>query len=190
MCFYNWKQLHLKIASMFCHEVEQKRKVRKKFWCNLFLLQRQFFRKVLPQKYDRKTQIPALLTCTQSHQAPCHSTTNMDCLKEIMLAGVPKQGGKGGYIHPNNFDVSPPIVWEWSTTSASPAIIWMGVHLSVNLGKKCSILVKDLFFWSSPEFEEKSVPFAFVLVFTKFPHLNKIVVEIHPPQCSNWAKLG
>ena len=45
------------------------------------------------------------------------------------------------------------------------------------------------FFGSSPEFWDKSVPFAFFLgVFTKFPHLNKIVVEVHPPQCS--TKIG
>ena len=66
----------------------------------------------------------------------------------------------------------------------------MSVHLSVNLGKKCSILVKDLFFWSSLEFGEKSVSFAFFLVFTKFLHLNKIVVEVYPPNVENRAKLG
>ena len=29
----------------------------------------------------------------------------------------------------------------------------------------------------------------FSLVFTKFPHLNKIVVEVHPPDVENRAKL-
>ena len=28
------------------------------------------------------------------------------------------------------------------------------------------------------------------LVFTKFPHLNKIVVEVHPPNVENRAKFG
>ena len=94
----------------------------------------------------------------------------------------------------------PPIVWVWST-SASPPIIWLrctserrcplefgekkcfifgedlyyyyfffGLHL--NLGKKSSIFGEDLlFFW----------------VFTEFAHLNKIVVEIHPPNVENRA---
>ena len=86
-------------------------------------------------------------------------------------------------------------------------------HLS--LGKKCSnfdedfffcwsspecgeksvlFLMKTFFFWSSPEFGEKSVPFAFFLVFSKFPHMNKIVVEVHlPPMLKigqNWGKIG
>ena len=44
--------------------------------------------------------------------------------------------------------VSPPIVWEWST-SASPPTFWMDVHLSVNVGKKVSDLfsLKTIFFF-------------------------------------------
>ena len=59
----------------------------------------------------------------------------------------------------------------------------MGVQLSVNLGGKCSILAEDLFFFlSSPEFGEKKCSTCiFLLVFVDFPHLNKIVVEVHPP---------
>ena len=101
---------------------------------------------------------------------------------------VPKPGGMGGYILPNNLAVSPPIVWEWST-SASPSIIWMGVQLSVNLGKnvfyscwrpifcsspkigekKCSISEEDLFFGLHLKSGRKSVLFlrkTFFLVFT------------------------
>ena len=126
----------------------------------------------------------------------------------------------------------------------------MGVHLSINLGKKYAIPVKDLFFYfwsspefgekkgsifhedlfffqSSPEFGEKSVLFlmkTFFLfwsspefgekkifdedlffysphlnlgkkIFTKFPQLNKIVVEVHPPNVENslgqnWGKIA
>ena len=90
----------------------------------------------------------------------------------------------------------------------------MGVHLSANLGKKSVLfLLKTyffffglhlksgrksvlflkktfLFFWSSPEFGEKKCSISiFLLVFTKFQHLNKIVVEVHPPNVENMAKL-
>ena len=57
--------------------------------------------------------------------------------------------------------------------------------------RKCSISEEDLFFWSSPEFGEKKCSVCiFRLVFTKFPHLNKIEVEVHPPNVENRAKLG
>ena len=59
-----------------------------------------------------------------------------------------------------------------------------GLHL--NLGKKSVLFLMktfSFFFWSAPEFGEKSVPFAFFFIFTKFPNLNEIVVEVHPPQC-------
>ena len=79
--------------------------------------------------------------------------------------------------------------------------------------KSVLFLLKTFFlFWSSSEFGEKSVlfliktfifvfglhlnlgkksvPFAFFLVFTKFPHLNKIVVEVHPLQCWKLGKIG
>ena len=62
--------------------------------------------------------------------------------------------------------------------------------------KKCSISEEDLFFifyffWSSSEFGEKKCSVCiFRLVFTKFPHLNKIVVEVHPPNVENRAKMG
>ena len=64
--------------------------------------------------------------------------------------------------------------------------------LSVNLGEKSVLfLVKTFFFWSSPEFGKKKCSICiFSLVFTKFPHLNKIVVEVHPPNVENRAKLG
>ena len=69
------------------------------------------------------------------------------------------------------------------------------------------------FFWFSPKFGEKSVlvliktffffglhlnlgnsvSFAIFLVFTKFPNLNQIVVEVHPPMLKigqNWGKIA
>ena len=104
----------------------------------------------------------------------------------------------------------------------------MGVHLSVNLGKKvfyscwrpfsfflvftwiweikCFIFDEDLFFfWSSPKFGDKSVPFAFFLwsslnfhIWTKswsrfIPSMLKIgqnwgKIANYPPQCS--TKIG
>ena len=88
-------------------------------------------------------------------------TDRQDC--RILLRGAKTSGVWEGYI---------------------PPIIWMVVHLSKNWGKKCSIFDEELFsFWLSPEFGEKSVPFAFFLDFTKFLNLNKIVVEVHPPSC-------
>ena len=144
------------------------------------------------------------------------------------LRGAKTWGGWG--------DISPPIVWEWSTSAYPPRFL-MGLHQSENLGKKVLyiwwrpfflfvlhlnlgresvlFLTKTFFFvlflffiWSSPEFGKKkcsifnnfffflhlnsgrkSVPFAFSLVFTKFPHLSKIVVEVHPPNVENRVKL-
>ena len=58
----------------------------------------------------------------------------------------------------------------------------MGVHLSENWGKKCSIFDKDLFFGLHLNLGKKVIHLHFFLVFTKFPNLNKIVVEVHPPQ--------
>ena len=55
--------------------------------------------------------------------------------------------------------------------------------LYLNSGRKSVLFA----FWSSSEFGEKK---SSILVFTKFPHLNKIVVEVHPPNVENRAKLG
>ena len=82
MCFYNWKQLHLKIASMFCHEVVQKRKVRKFFDPTCFCHRGNFLEKFCRRGMTVKRRFQFY---TQSHQTPCHDTTNMDCLKEIIL---------------------------------------------------------------------------------------------------------
>ena len=76
-------------------------------------------------------------------------------------AGVPKQGEMGGYI--------PPIIWLYPPntlrmvhTGIPPNNLNGCTSEGVNLGEKCSVLVEDLFFiWSSPEFGEKSVPFAY-----------------------------
>ena len=129
--------------------------------------------------------------------------------------GCRNKGGMGGMYPPNNLAVYPPIVWEWST-SAFPPIIWMGVHLSVNVGetvfyscwrpfflffwsspefgeKKSSILDEDLsfFFWSSPEFGEKSVPFAFFWSSLSFHTWTKSWSRfISPPNVEISAKLG
>ena len=50
--------------------------------------------------------------------------------------GVPKQGGMGEYISPNDLNECT-------------------VHLSENWGKSVLFLMKTFFFWSSPEFGEK-----------------------------------
>ena len=76
--------------------------------------------------------------------------------------GCRNPGGMGGYIPPNNLTVSPPIV-EYGLHLASPQKCDSGVHLSVgihlNLGKKVFLVWLRPFFWSSPEFGEKSAPF-------------------------------
>ena len=81
--------------------------------------------------------------------------------------GAETRGGWGRYI--------PPIIWLYPPNNLNGCT----VHLSENWGKKCSISDEDLFFFglhlnlgkkcsifdgdlfSSPEFGEKSVPFAF-----------------------------
>ena len=126
--------------------------------------------------------------------------------------GAETRGGWGGYI--------PPIIWLYPPNSLRKVHICIppnnlnGCTAERKFGgKKCSILAEDFFFglhlksrkrcsifdedpffcffWSSPEFgEEKCSICIFLLVFTKFPHLNKIVVEVHPPNVENRAKLG
>ena len=99
-----------------------------------------------------------------------------------LYAGVPKQGGMGEIYPPNNLAVSPPI-------------IWMGVHLSKNWGKKCSIFDEDLFIWSSPEFWEKKVfyfwwrPF-FFWSSPNFHTWTKSWSRFIPSNVKNSAKLG
>ena len=63
-----------------------------------------------------------------------------------LQSGVPKPGGDGGYIPPNNLTVSPTMIWVWSTF-ASPPKIWLW----------CASERR-----SPPEFGEKSVPFSSV----------------------------
>ena len=108
------------------------------------------------------------------------------------MQGCRKSGGGdgGGYIPPNNLTaVSSPTIWVWFSP-ASPPIIWLWCasecRFVLEFGeKKCSISGEDLFFWSSPEFGEKSVPFLvetfLFFVFTYFSRLKKVVVEVHPP---------
>ena len=105
-------------------------------------------------------------------------------------------------------DISSPIIWLYP-----PNILNGFTSERKFGEKRALFLMKTFtfFFWSSPEFGKKkfgkklkiifdedlfflfvlhlnsgrkSVPFAFFsLAFTKFPHLGKIVVEVHPPQC-------
>ena len=69
----------------------------------------------------------------------------------------------------------------------------MGVHLSKNWEKSVLFLMKT-FFWSSPEFGEKSVPFAFFFILHQISKL-----EQHPGRGSsppmlkigqNWGKIA
>ena len=68
-------------------------------------------------------------------------------LLTLCLVTVSGAETRGGIYPPNNLAVSPAIVWEWSTC-ASPPIIWMGVQLSVNLGKKVFCSRWRLFFFA------------------------------------------
>ena len=122
--------------------------------------------------------------------------------------GAETRGDKG-YI--------PPIIWLYPNNSLRmvhiciPSNSLNGCTSERKFGKKkCSILVEDLFFlvstwiWGKKRsiFDEdlffslhlnlgkKVFHLLFFLVFTKFPHLNKIVVEVHPPNEWNRAKLG
>ena len=91
-----------------------------------------------------------------------HSFLSSSSQPCVVCRGAKTRRGMGGYIPPNNLAVSPPIDLN-------------GYASERKLGKKCSIFDEDLFFvWSSPE----------------FPNLNKIVVEVHPPNVKNRAKLG
>ena len=123
----------------------------------------------------------------------------------------------GGINPPNNLAVSSPIVWglrmvhfcippnnlKGCTAERKfggkvfyscwrPFFFWCSPKIEE---KKCSIFEGDLFFWSSLEFGEKKCTVCiFLLVFTKFPHLNKIVVEVHSPPMlkigRNWGKIA
>ena len=141
------------------------------------------------------------------------------CLSLFMLSkvisssssqtGVPKPGG-GGYIPP--IICLPPNSLRMVHICIPPNIL-NGFTSERKFGEKSALFLMKTFFWSSPEFgkkkcsifdddlffffglhlnsRRKSVPFAFFsLVFTKFPHLSKIVVEVHPPNVENRAKLG
>ena len=86
--------------------------------------------------------------------------------------GCWNRGGKGGYIPPIIWLYPLPIVWVWST-SASPPIIWLWCaserRCPLEFGEKVFHFWWRPFFWSPPEFGEKSVPFlvkTFFLVFT------------------------
>ena len=114
-------------------------------------------------------------------------------------------GGQGcrnpGGIYPPNSCI-PPNNWNGCTAerkfgekncSIFEEDLFFGLHL--NSGRKSVLfLKKTFFFWSSPEFVEKKCSICiFLLVFTKFPHLNKIVVEVHPPMLKigqNWGKIA
>ena len=75
--------------------------------------------------------------------------------------------------------------------------LFFGLHLN-SARKSVLFLTKTFFlifiFWSSPELGEKKCSICiFSLVFTKFPHLSKIVVEVHPPMLKigqNWGKIA
>ena len=116
------------------------------------------------------------------------------------IAVVPKQGGGWEDISPNNFTVYPPTIWVWSS-SATPPIIWLwctSERRSV-LKKSVPFLMKTFYFWSSPEFGEKSVPFLvksslnfltwkkswsrFILPMLKIGK-NWGKIANYPPQCS------
>ena len=56
-------------------------------------------------------------------------------LSYVTAKGAKTRGAWGDISLPIIWRYPPPIIWKWST-SAFPPIIWMGVHLSKNSGKK------------------------------------------------------
>ena len=105
--------------------------------------------------------------------------------------GVPKQEGDGGYI--------PPIIWMYT-----PNILRM-VHICIppnnlngctserKFGEKNVLFLLKTFFLVFTWIWGKKCFVCFFLVFTKFSHLNKIVVEVHPPMLKlgqNWGKIA
>ena len=113
-----------------------------------------------------------------------------------------------GYITPNNLAASPLIIWLRSSSASPLQEFDSGVHPSAGLHlnsrkKKCSVLGEAPFFFFFGLrliLGKKSVPFL-VKTFFFGLHLNfltwnlicspeKIVVEVHPPQCRKSGKIG
>ena len=82
MCFYNLKQLHLKLLLCSVMKSCKRGKSEKNFDATCFCHRGNFLEKFCRRGMTVKSRFQFY---TQLHQTPCHNTTNMDCLKKIML---------------------------------------------------------------------------------------------------------
>ena len=123
---------------------------------------------------------------TGSFSASLHLRATQLLLKNCRSQGCRNPGGMGGNIPPNN--MYPPKSLRM-VHICIPSNILNGFASERKYGEKSALFVMRTFFFCfffglHLNSGRLNVPFAFFsLVFTKFPHRNKIVVEVHPPQC-------